>query len=88
MWRAFDNVENMKKWQPTLMKFEPVSGTPGQVGAVSELTYNENGREFMLIEKITRRDEPNGFDAIYENSLQTTLSEIRLLNREKIKRSG
>src|SRR4026207_2508736 len=68
VWRAFDNVENMKKWQPTLMKFEPVSGTPCQVGAVSELTYNEGGGEFMLIEKITRRDEPNGFDGIYENS--------------------
>jgi len=68
VWKAFDNAENMKKWQPTLIKFEPVSGTPGQVGAVSKLTYDENGREFALIEKITRRDEPNRFDGVYENN--------------------
>ncbi len=73
VWKAFDNIENMKKWQPTLMKFEPVSGTPGQVGAVSKLTYDENGREFALIEKITRRDEPNGFDGVYENNFGDTI---------------
>lgn len=67
VWKAFDNVENMKKWQPTLVSFEPVSGTPGQTGAVSKLTYEENGREFALIEKITHRDEPNRFGGVYEN---------------------
>ena len=68
VWKAFDNIENMKKWQPTLVKFEPVSGIPGQPGAVSKLTYEEGGREFTLIEKIIHRDEPNSFDGIYENN--------------------
>ena len=68
VWKAFDNIENMKKWQPTLVKFEPVSGIPGQPGAVSKLTYEEGGREFTLIEKITHRDEPNSFDGVYENN--------------------
>ena len=68
VWKAFDNIENMKKWQPTLIKFEPVSGIPGQPGAVSKLTYEEGGREFTLIEKITHRDEPNSFDGVYENN--------------------
>ncbi|HVF25663.1 MAG TPA: SRPBCC family protein [Anaerolineales bacterium] len=68
VWKAFDNVENMKKWQPTLVKFEPVSGIPGQPGAVSKLTYEEGGREFTLIEKIIHRDEPNSFDGVYENN--------------------
>ncbi|HAV78691.1 MAG TPA: hypothetical protein DCX53_15185 [Anaerolineae bacterium] len=67
VWKAFDSAENMKKWQTTLTKFEPVSGTPGQPGAVSKLTYEENGREFALIEKITLREEPNRFDGVYEN---------------------
>jgi hypothetical protein len=68
VWKAFDNTENIKKWQPTLIKFEPVSGTPGQPGAISKLTYEEGGREFTLIEKITHRDEPSSFDGIYENN--------------------
>ena len=53
VWKAFDNVENMKKWQPSLVSFEPVRAIPGQPGAVSKLTYSEGGREFALIEKIT-----------------------------------
>jgi uncharacterized protein YndB with AHSA1/START domain len=54
VWKTFDNPENMKKWQPSLIKFEPVSGTPGQPDAVSKLTYNEGRGEFVLIEKVTR----------------------------------
>ena len=67
VWKAFDNVENMKKWQPTLIKFDNVSGTPGQPGAVSRLTYAEGKREFFLTEKITHRSEPERFDGMYDN---------------------
>lgn len=67
VWKAFDNPQNMSKWQPSLKKFENVSGTPGQPGAVSILTYEEGTREFTLTEKITFRAEPERFDGIYEN---------------------
>ena len=67
VWQAFDSTENLKKWQPSLKKFENVSGTPGQPGAVSNLTYEENEREFTLTEKIIFRDEPKQFDGVYEN---------------------
>lgn len=67
VWKAFDNVESIKKWQPTLVNFENISGTPGQPGAVSKLTYAEGKREFVLVEKITYRSEPDRFDGIYEN---------------------
>lgn len=65
VWRAFDNPKNMKRWQPTLQTFEPQSGAQGQVGAVSKLTYNEDGRTMTLFETITRRDEPNEFAGMY-----------------------
>ena len=67
VWKAFDSVENTKKWQPTLIKFENVSGTPGQPGAISRLIFSEGKREFFLTEKITLRAEPERFDGIYEN---------------------
>jgi len=73
VWKAFDNTENMKKWQPSLTKFEHVSGTPGQPGAVSKLTYEENEREFSLIEKITNREEPARFDGMYENEFSENI---------------
>ncbi len=67
VWQVFTAPENMSKWRPTLTKTELLSGTQGQPGAVSKLTFEEGGREFSLIEKVTVRDEPNQFDLLYEN---------------------
>ena len=64
VWRAFDNPENVKKWQPTLQSFAAQSGTPGQPGAVSKLTYQENGREVVLIETIISRSEPEDRNSV------------------------
>ena len=73
VWKAFDSTENLKRWQPSLKKFEHVSGTPGQPGAVSTLTYEENDREFTLTERITFREEPNRFDGVYENEFSESV---------------
>lgn len=67
VWKAFDNPENTKLWQPSLVNFETSSGIQGQPGAVSKLTYKEGKREFSLIEKVTHRAEPDRFDVVYEN---------------------
>ena len=67
VWKSFDTPENMKKWQPTLHSLERISGIQGQPGAVSRLTYEENGRQFTLIEKVTYREEPKRLDSVYEN---------------------
>ena len=67
VWKAFDNPENTKIWQPSLVNFETGSGIQGQPGAVSKLTYKEGKREFSLIEKVTHRAEPDRFDVVYEN---------------------
>ena len=67
VWKAFDNPENTKIWQPSLVNFETSSGIQGQPGAVSKLTYKEGKREFSLIEKVTHRAEPDRFDVVYEN---------------------
>jgi uncharacterized protein YndB with AHSA1/START domain len=55
VWKAFDDPDNMTKWQPTLKSFAHKSGTPGQPDAVSELVYHENGREVVMTETITAR---------------------------------
>ena len=67
VWKAFDNPENTKIWQPSLVNFETISGIQGQPEAVSKLTYKEGKREFSLIEKVTHRAEPDRFDVVYEN---------------------
>lgn len=67
VWQALTKPSNMSKWQSSLTKSELLSGMQGQPGAVSKLTFEENGREFSLIEKVTARDEPNQYDVVYEN---------------------
>ena len=67
VWKAFDNPENTKIWQSSLVNLETISGIQGQPGAVSKLTYKEGKREFSLIEKVTHRAEPDRFDVVYEN---------------------
>jgi uncharacterized protein YndB with AHSA1/START domain len=67
VWKAFDDRQNMSKWQPTLVEVETIRGIQGQPGAVSRLTFEENGRKFSLMETITRRDEPHRLDTLYEN---------------------
>jgi hypothetical protein len=68
VWKAFDNPQNMNKWQPSLISFDTISGRQGQPGAVSRLTFEENGRQFELIERVTYRDEPTRLDGVYENN--------------------
>ncbi len=70
----FDSVENLYKWQKGLQSFEHVSGEPGQVGAVSKLTFNNGGRKMEMVETITRRELPERFDGLY------TMKNVRNVN--------
>lgn len=74
VWRIFDDPDNMAKWQPTLKSFTHKTGTPGQADAVSELIYDENGRQVVMIETITARREPDFLGGIYESNWGTTVT--------------
>jgi hypothetical protein len=66
MIELFDNPAHMKNWQPSLVSFEHLSGTPGQLGAKSKLKYKTGKREVELIETITVRNLPDEFSGTYE----------------------
>lgn len=83
VWQAFDNIENMQKWQPALTNHELLSGTLGRPGAVSKLTYKEGAREFTLIEKVTHRNEPSEFDGVYENDFADNLIKNKFIEQGK-----
>ena len=68
VWKAFDNPENRKEWQPSLISLELISGTQGQPGAVSRLTYKEREREFSLMERVAYREEGHRLDGVYDNN--------------------
>jgi len=62
----FDNPDNLPKWQPGLVSVEPLSGTPGQIGAKSRLKYKMGSREVEMVETITERNLPDVFSGTYE----------------------
>jgi uncharacterized membrane protein len=67
-WRAFDNVDNLQRWQPALTEYAPLSGKSGQPGATARLVYREAGHRIELVETVTSRREPSEFNASYESS--------------------
>jgi uncharacterized membrane protein len=67
-WRAFDSAENLRRWQPSLVEYEPLSGTAGHVGATARLVYREAGHRIELLETITARREAEELNAAYDSS--------------------
>ena len=62
----FDDPENLKLWQPGLLSFEAVSGTPGEPGATSRLLYKQGRGTMEMVETVTRRELPDAFDGTYD----------------------
>jgi uncharacterized protein YndB with AHSA1/START domain len=73
VWQAFDNPDNMVKWQPTLKSFTHKSGPRGEIGSVAELVYEENGREIVMTETMTEKRKPDFMVGIYESKWGKTL---------------
>lgn len=73
VWAAFDNPDNMMRWQQNLESFKHIAGKPGQPGAVSELVYDEKGKKVVLKETITERREPDFLAGTYESPTAKTL---------------
>ena len=81
VWKAFDDPNRMKDWQPSLVSHDLIEGISGQPGAVSKLTYKQRDREFTLTETVTRRDEPNRLDGSYENEFAVNTVDNTFLER-------
>lgn len=73
VWAAFDNPDNMTRWQQNLESFNRLSGEPGQPGAVSELVYDEKGKKVVLKETITERRQPDFLAGTYKSPMGMTL---------------
>ncbi len=73
VWRMFDDPDNLAKWQPTLKSFTHKSGVPGQPDAVSELVYDERGKDVVMTETITARRDGNFLGGTYESDWGTVV---------------
>ncbi len=56
---------NMFNWMPSLTDIEPISGTPGEVGAVHELTHKMGRRSVTMRETVTKKELPELYCGTY-----------------------
>jgi hypothetical protein len=63
----FDDRANYKRWMPGLKTLERVSGVPGEVGAVTRLTFVWGRREMTMTETVLQRQLPDRVDLVYES---------------------
>ena len=52
-WAVTQDEEKLKDWLPTIQKIEHISGTPGTVGAVSDVHFDNDGEIMTIRETIT-----------------------------------
>ena len=66
-WAVTQDEEKLKEWLPTIQRIEHVSGTPGTVGAVSNVYFDNNGEVVAIRETITDIVENESISMTYEN---------------------
>ena len=77
VWAALIDPAFLPRWHPTLQKLEPVSGAPGQVGAMARLHYREGSRDVVLTETVTASQPPRLFATTYRSStVDSTLQNV------------
>jgi hypothetical protein len=64
--RLFDDPNNLKHSFPNLEFTELISGTAGQPGAITRMTFKNKNRTIVLIEKILVRNYPDEFTCSYD----------------------
>lgn len=73
VWAAFDNPDNMGRWQQNFHSYTHLSGQRGKVGSVAELRFNEKGKIVVLTETITERREKSFLAGSYESAHGKTI---------------
>ncbi|WP_222983661.1 SRPBCC family protein [Flagellimonas meishanensis] len=64
--KKLDNPDNMKHWQRGLLKYEHISGNPGQEGAQMSLSYTMGNRNIDMVETIIKRNLPDELFSSYD----------------------
>ena len=66
VWAAFDSPDNTGRWMRNLDSITTTSGEPGQPGTITELVFDENGREVILKQTVTERRAPDFLAVTFE----------------------
>lgn len=68
-WDVIQDPNKMSEWMTGFKSFEHVSGEPGQVGSVSNVTFDTNGSEVVIKETITQIIPNHSIAMTFENEM-------------------
>lgn len=66
-WAVTQDEEKLSEWLSEFQRTEPVSGTPGTVGAVLDVYFGEEGQEMKIRETITEIIPNQSISMTYES---------------------
>lgn len=66
-WQVLQDPDKLADWLPGFEKMEHLSGTPGAVGAVSNVYFNQDGQPMVIKETITEIVPQKSISMIYES---------------------
>jgi hypothetical protein len=94
----FQDPDNLQHWQPGLLSYEHIRGTPGEPGSTARLMFKSGKREINMTETILPSEHPHEFRSIYETTGVSNLSRslfepinehrTRLISEQEFKFSG
>lgn len=73
----FDNPDNLRYWQPGLISYDHIHGSPGQQGAQATMHYKMGKREVVMTETILERNLPQLIRSSYETEGVLNIQETR-----------
>lgn len=77
-WAVIEDEEKLAEWLPGFQKIELVSGTPGTVGAVSNVYFENDGQQMKVQETITEVIPNESMSMIFEDDFMTMDYKISL----------
>ena len=73
----FKDEEGAKEWMEGLHTIEPLSGTPGEVGAVTNFHFTYKKKEMVIKETILEQNFPDQVKFAYESPMGYNEVEMR-----------
>ncbi len=73
---VFLDSTKMKDWMPNFKSIEMISGKLHEVGSVSQLIVVENGKEYIMTEKVTAFIPNSNYQFILDNEVMIVKSKI------------
>ncbi|HZW62936.1 MAG TPA: SRPBCC family protein [Flavobacteriaceae bacterium] len=86
----FNDPEGVKHWMEGLNRTEPVSGTPGKVGAVTDFYFLHKNKEMKITETILEENLPEQIKFSYQSPMGSNEVEMRFeeLSNNSVKQTN